>query len=115
MSFAEHHMRTRTHYIPLETAAAGMALGAPVNVVTSGVMRFSLPAGHKLTEDNLRQLTIHRAEYIFVAEPDTRSDAKVAEDAALAARRLMQIFENADLSDGTTAALFDQVLAFRSA
>ena len=108
-------MRTRTHYIPLETTSAGMMLGAPVNVVTHGVMRFSLPAGHELTDDNLRQLTIHRAEYVFVSEPDTRSEATVAEDAALAAHRVMQIFENADLGDATTAALFDQVLAFRSA
>lgn len=108
-------MRTRTHYIPLETATAGMRLGAPVNVVTNGVMRFSLPAGHELTDDNLRQLTIHRAEYMFVAEPDTRTEAEVAEDAALAAHRVMEIFEGADLSDATTATLFDQVLAFRSA
>lgn len=90
-------------------------LGAPVSVANRGVLRFSLPAGHVLTEDNLQQLRVHRAEYIFVAEPDGRTDEQVAVDAALSARRVMEIFSGADLTDPTTAALFDQVLSFRSA
>lgn len=108
-------MRTRTHYIPLSEAEAGMVLGATVNVVNRGVLRFSLPAGHLLTSDNLHQLVTHRAEYLFIAEPDTRSDEEVAVDAALAARRVMKIFAGADVTDPTMAALFDQVLGYRSA
>lgn len=108
-------MRTRTHYIPLLEAEAGMVLGAPVSVSTHGILRFSLPAGHTLTDDNLHQLAAHKAEFIFVAEPDTRSDEHVAVDAALAARRTMEIFAGADLTDPTMAALFDQVLGYRSA
>jgi hypothetical protein len=68
-----------------------------------------------LTEDNLRQLAAHHAEFIFIAEPDTRSDEEIAVDAAKAASRVMDIFAGADLADPTMAALFDQVLAYRSA
>lgn len=92
-----------------------MVLGAPTNIVDSGVLRFSLPAGHVLTEDNLHQFAAHHAEFIFVAEPDHRSDEQAAIDAALATRRGMHIFSGADLSDPTLAALFVQVLAYRIA
>ena len=108
-------MRTRPHYIPIIEAEAGMTLAAPVNVVSHGILRFSLPAGFTLTEDNLHQLRAHQAEFIFIAEPDPRSDEQVAVDAATAARRVMHIFSGADLTDPTMAALFDQVLAYRSA
>ena len=108
-------MRTRPRYLPIIEAAAGMVLGMPVRVARHGQVRFSLPAGHTLTEDNLRQLTAHRAEFIFIAEPDRRSDEEVAIDAARAAHRVMDIFAVADLSDPTMAALFDQVLGYRSA
>lgn len=108
-------MRMRPRYIPLAETEAGMVLGAPVSVSSHGILRFSLPEGHALTEDNLCQLAAHRAEFIFIAEPDTRSDEQVAVDAALAAHRVMEIFTAANLSDPTTAALFDQVLIYRSA
>ncbi len=107
--------RTRPHYRPIIEAEEGMVLAAAVKVVNDGVLRFSLPAGHALTEDNLHQLRAHRAEFVFVAEPDTRADEEVALDAALAARRVMHIFAGADLSDPNMASLFDQVLAYRSA
>lgn len=108
-------MRTRTRYIPIIEAEPGMVLGDPLKVASHGVLRFALPAGHVLTEDNLRQLTIHQAEFMFVAEPEARSDEQIAVDAALAARRTMEIFSGADLTDPTLAALFDQVLTYRSA
>lgn len=108
-------MRTRPRYLALTECEAGMLLGAPVSIVNHGILRFSLPAGHTLTSDNLHQLVAHHAEFIFIAAPDRRSDEQVAVDAALAARRTMQIFAAADLTDPTTAALFDQVLAHRSA
>ncbi len=108
-------MRTRTHYIPIVEVEAGQVLGAPVVISNRGIVRLKLPAGHTLTKDNLHQLTAHQAEFIFVAEPDERSDEQVAVDAALSARRTMEIFAGADLTDPTLAALFDQVLAYRSA
>jgi hypothetical protein len=108
-------MRTRHHYIPIVEAKDGMVLGAPANAVSGGSVGFSLPAGHALTEENLNQLLAHRVEFIFVLMPDTRSDEQVAIDAAMAARRIIKIFEAADFSDANTAALFDQVLGYRSA
>jgi hypothetical protein len=71
-----------------------MVLGAPVRATGRGSLRFSLPAGHVLTSDNLHQFLVHHA---------------------LAAHRVMQIFSGADLTDPTMAALFDQVLGYRSA
>ena len=108
-------MRTRTQYIPLVTAEEGMTLAAPLNVVKHGHMRFSLPAGHVLTFDNLHQMTVHGAEFIFITAPDTRSDEDIATDTAAVAGRVMDIFAGADLSNPTLAALFDQILAYRNA
>ncbi len=108
-------MRTRPRYLPLIEAEPGMVLGTPVHMPRQGQHRYSLPAGHRLTDDNLRQLAAHHAEFIFVAEPDTRGDEEVAIDAANSARRVLDIFSGADLADPTLAALFDQVLAYRSA
>jgi hypothetical protein len=108
-------MRTRPRYISLEEATPGAVLGAPVRLASGGMLRVSLPSGQTLTADNLRQLATHGAEFIMVVEPDPRSDQQVAEDAALAARRTMQIFDGADLSDPLMAAFFDQILAYRSA
>jgi len=92
-----------------------MLLGAPADAVKAGAMIFSLPAGHVLTDENLHQMTAHQVEYIFVLEPDGRSDAEIADDTADAAHQLMQVFEGADLTDPTMLAFFDQVLAYRSA
>ena len=108
-------MRSRQHYIPIDDATEGMILGAPSNAVSGGAVQFSLPSGHSLTEENLRQLLVHQVEFIFVMKPDTRSDEQVAIDTAMAARRTLKIFEAADFSDANTAALFDQVLIYRSA
>ncbi len=108
-------MRTRHHYIPIVDAREGMVLGAPANAVSGGSVGFSLPTGHSLTEENLHQLQAHHVEFIFVLKPDARSDEQVAIDSAMAARRIIRIFESADFSDANTAALFDQVLAYRSA
>jgi hypothetical protein len=82
--------------------------------VLGGQLRFSLPATHTLTMDNLRQLAAHQAECVYVDLPDERSDQEVAIDTALAARRTMEIFSGADLANPAMAALFDQVLIYRS-
>lgn len=108
-------MRKRHHYIPIVDAREGMVLGARANAVRGGSLNFSLPVGHALTEENLHQLIAHQVEFIFVLQSDTRTDEQVAIDAAMAARRIIRIFEGADFSDPNTATLFDQVLAYRSA
>ena len=59
-----------------------MVLGAPIAVSQQGILRFSLPAGHTLTGDNLHQLIAHRAEFIFIVEPDHRSEEVISEDTA---------------------------------
>lgn len=102
------------HYLPLAELEAGMVLAMPMHVVVGGQLRFSLPATHILTADNLRQLAAHHAEFAFVALPDERSDEEIAVESALAARRTMQIFAGADLGNPHMAALFDQVLIYRS-
>lgn len=91
-----------------------MVLAAPLRVVSEGFLRFSLQAGHTLTSDNLRQMAVHKAEFVMINVPDERSDGEVAVEVAAHARRVMEIFERADLTDPVTAALFDQVLMFRS-
>lgn len=107
--------RMRKNYLMLAEAEVGMVLADPLMVSERGSLRLRLPAGHALTEGNLRQLSALHAEYVPVLLPDERSDEQVAEEAALAAARVMQIFEGADLSNPALAALFDRVLAYRSA
>jgi hypothetical protein len=106
--------KMRMHYLPFGEIEPGMTLGEALTLSERHVVRFSLPAGHELTEGNLRQLAAHRAEFVCVAQPDTRSDEEIAVDAAVAAERVMRIFEGADLSQPVLAALFDRVLAYRS-
>jgi len=108
-------MRMRLKYLPFDAVQPGMALGEPLVLAVKDIVRFTLPAGHTLTEDNLRQMAIHKAEFVGIAFPDGRTDEDVARDAAAAAARVLQIFEGADLSSPAMLALFDRILAFRSA
>ncbi len=109
---AERKMRRQ--YLPFHEAAIGMVLAEPIRIMDRHVVRFTLPAGHELTDVNLRQLAAHGTEYVCIAVPDERSDEQVAADAAAAAARVMAIFEGADLSRPAMAALFERVLAYRS-
>lgn len=106
--------RTRKHYLPIMEARPGMVLGEPVFLSERNILRFSLPAGHELCEDSLRQLIAHRAEFVCIAMPDQRPDEEISLAAANSARQVMKIFEGADLSRPALAALFDRVLAYRS-
>ncbi len=106
--------RLRKHYLPITEVEPGMVLGEAVFVTERKLLRYSLPAGHELTDDNLRQLFAHRAEFVCIAVPDLRSDEEVSLAAANSAQRVMTIFEGADLSRPAIAALFDRVLAYRS-
>jgi len=107
-------MKTRQQYLPIELARAGMLLCEPVQVVEHGLVSMTLPASHVLTQESLNQLVAHHAEFIEVAVPDERSDEQIAVDAALSARRVMEIFSAADLTDPNMAAFFDLVLCYRS-
>lgn len=107
-------MRQRQRYLPVTDAHEGMVLHSPANAVRGGAVHFSLPAGHTLTDENVHQLQSHQVEFIYVVEPDERSDEQVALDTALVAGRVLQIFHGADLSDPTTAQLFEQILAYRN-
>lgn len=104
----------RLHYLPFDAVEPGMVLGEPITLTDHNVVRFALPAGHQLTEGNLRNLATHRAEFVCVAQPDTRSAEEIATEAAAAAARVMRIFDGADLSQPVMAAFFDRVLAYRS-
>ena len=108
-------MRTRLLYIPISEAQVGMVLGAPLSVVNRGMLSLTFPEGHVLTDENKHELNAHLAEFMCIAKPDERSDEQVAMDAATAAGRVMQIFDGVDMSNPTMAALFDQVLIYRSA
>lgn len=107
--------RRRRHYLPLGEVEPGMILGEAIVIVERNTLRFRLPAKHELTESNLRQLGAYHAEFVCVSLPDPRSDEEVATEAAAAAARVMDIFSGADLSQPAMAALFDRVLAYRSA
>lgn len=104
----------RLRYLPFDEIEAGMVVGQPVNITDRNILRLHLPAGHLLTEGNLRQLYANGAEFICIALPETRSDEQIAGDAAAAARRTLRIFEDADISEPNMAALFDRVLGYRS-
>jgi hypothetical protein len=108
-------MKTRHHFLPIEAAQVGMVLCEPVQIAERGFLSMTLPAGHTLTQENLNQLNAHHAEFINVDLPDERSDEQVAVDVALSARRVMEIFGGADLTEPHMAAFFDQVLTYRSA
>jgi hypothetical protein len=99
--------RLRRHYLPFDEVKPGMVLGEPVALRERLVIRFSLPAGHVLTEGNLRNMAAHRAEFLCIAVPDERSAAEVAADAAAAQQRLTRIFEGADLNEPVMARLLD--------
>jgi hypothetical protein len=104
----------RLTYLPFDQVEVGMVLGEPVTLTDRNILRFSLPAGHQLTEGNLRNLATHRAEFLCIARPDMRSeDERISETAATVAR-VTHIFEGADLSQPVMAALFNRVLSYRS-
>jgi hypothetical protein len=106
--------RKRLHYLPFDEVRAGMVLGRPVSLTEANIVRYALPAGHELTEDNLNQLAAHRADFICIAVDETRSPDEIDADAMVATTRVLQAFVGADLSKPTVAALFDRVLAYRS-
>jgi hypothetical protein len=104
--------RMRTRYMTLESAREGMVLA---EAVRDAYQRMLLPSGAALTDENLQQLRAHHIEFVCVSYVDARSAQDIAVDSAATARRVLEIFETADLGDPVMAALFNQVLTFRSA
>ncbi len=105
-------MRTRTHYLPIESATVDMVLAESVK---DGFQRTLLPSGSTLTAENIQQLQAHTVEYICVSYEDRRTPEEIAVHSAETARSVMNIFAAADLSNPVMAALFNQVLMYRSA
>lgn len=105
-------MRTRTRYLPIESASVGMVLAEPVR---DEYQRILQPGGSNLTAENIQQLQAHGVEFICVRYTDTRPPEEIAVHSAATARQVMDIFSLADLSNPVMAALFNQVLMYRSA
>jgi hypothetical protein len=105
-------MRTRTRYLPIENATVDMVLAESVK---DGYQRSLLPSGSTLTAENIQQLQAHTVEFICVSFEDKRTPEEIAVHSAETARSVMNIFASADLSNPVMAALFNQVLMYRSA
>jgi hypothetical protein len=104
---------TRLHYIPLAQAAPDMVLGVPLVLVEHGVVRFNLPAGHKLNQANLDQLQTRHAEIICIVEPDVRTLEEQEAAWTSAANELDTIFQLADPHQALIRNLRDAVMAYR--
>lgn len=90
-----------------------MVLGAPLVLAEHGVMTFRLPAGHALTEGNLRQLAVHHGEFVCIEEEDPRSEAERQSQWLQHETRLAHLFRRADLSNPALGALYQAVMRFR--
>jgi hypothetical protein len=104
-------MRTRHRYITIVEATEGMVLA---EAVQDRYRITLLPAGAVVSQENLQQLGAHHIEFICIDQADVRADAEVAKAAADSAKEVLDIFEMANLADPLTAALFNQVLIYRS-
>jgi hypothetical protein len=105
-------MPVRTRFLAVELAEPGMVLA---KAVTNQHMHTLLPAATLLSEENIRQLRAHGAEFLTVSSPDHRTPEEVAAQARDAAHNVRAVFRNADLTEPAMAALFNCVLAYRSA
>ena len=106
-------MEIRLRYLPIADAQEGMILGAPLVVTENGVSNFSLPAGHALTETNLRQMSIRQAEFVCVQIPDERSEAERDAEWKASEARLRHIFRASNLEEPVVAKLYSAVLSYR--
>jgi hypothetical protein len=104
-------MRTRTHYLPIEDASAGMLLA---DAARDPFQMPLLPAGSILNAENLQQLLAHGVDFLCITVADERSDADIAVQTEEATRCVTGIFAAADLTEPVMAALFNQILLYRS-
>lgn len=106
-------MEPRLRYLPIADATEGMILGAPMALSENGRNTFSLPAGHALTESNIRQMNVRRAEFVCIQIPDQRSLEERDAEWAASETRLRHIFRSADLKNPLMSRLYEAVLTFR--
>ena len=106
-------METRLRYLPIADVQEGMVLGAALVLAENGVSNFSLPAGHELTETNLRQMAVRHAEFVCVQVPDERGEAERDAEWKASEARLRHIFRATRPGDPVMGKLYEAVLAFR--
>lgn len=108
-------MSARSRYLPLFELEVGMVIGKPLDIVEQGIVTFSLPHGHVLTQQNLEQLAVHNAAYACIEQEDERTDEEMRLLVEQQSSRLETIFSSADLGQSATRTLYLALLAYRSA
>jgi hypothetical protein len=108
-------MATRTRHLAPHDLLPGMVLAQPLTLVEHGFVTYNLPAAHVLTQENLHQLASHHAVCVQIEQDDPRTDAQREADTQRQAGRLQMIFRHADLAAPESQALFQALLAHRSA
>ena len=107
-------MPERLRFLSMAEVVEGMVLGKPLVVTKQRIIDFTLPAGHALTETNLRQMRLRQVEFVCIRAEDERTEAEREAELAADAERLTRIFSQADLRDPALAGLHAAVLAYRS-
>ncbi len=108
-------MAKRTRHLATHALRPGMVLAQPLTLVEHGFVTYDLPAAHVLTQENLHQLASHHALCVQIEQDDPRTDAQREADTQRQAGRLQMIFRHADLAAPESQALFQALLAHRSA
>ncbi|MDR0528630.1 MAG: hypothetical protein LBG69_03340 [Zoogloeaceae bacterium] len=108
-------MPKRPRFLPLFSVSSGMALASPIMLSEHGRVVLNLPVEHTLTQANLAQLRAHHAQYVCVAEEDTRGQLAREQFETEQIHRLQAIFSGADMSDPDVRSFFDAVLSYRAA
>lgn len=108
-------MATRTRHLAPHDLQPGMVLAQALTLVEHGIVTYTLPAGHVLTQENQQQLASHHAVCVQIEQEDTRTETQREADALRQAGRLKMIFRHADLGAPENQALVQALLAHRSA
>ena len=108
-------MAMQPHYRSVHELKVGMVLAQPLLTSRGGYLEETLPEGHVLTQNSLDKLLHSHAEAVCVLDEDQRSPGQVQADREAARQRLHEIFRQANLQDPTTHALFEALLAHKTA
>ena len=108
-------MNIRTRFLPVNELQVGMLTARALIVVEHGLVSYSLPADHTLTQQNIGQLTLHDAICICVTHQDTRSQDEISAFVEGQSERMRIIFKPTDLAQPANRTLFDALSAYRSA
>lgn len=107
-------MRTRTRFLAIDDVTPGMVLAEPAMAMDHGFMGLKFPAGLVLTQESIDQLWAHQAEYVEIEEPDARTDDSRLAESESALQDLTARFSRLDLTEPVVAALFQQLVNYRS-